>query len=57
MPQTSKKPLLGLFIEHLNNLKRELRQRKALSLLQNVKSTRIKVDHLRNTEINHPISV
>ena len=57
MPQTTTKPLLSLFIEHLNNMKRELRQRKALSLLQNVKSTRIKVNHLKSTEINHPISV
>lgn len=35
------KPLLALFMEHLSNLKKELRQRKALTMLQNVKSTKI----------------
>ena len=41
----------------MDNLKRELRQRKALSVLQNVKSTRIKTDHIRNSDINYLVSV
>ena len=50
-------PLLALFMEHLNRLKRELRQRKTLAMLQNVKSTRIKADQIEMQELNQiPIS-
>ena len=45
-------PLLALFLEHLNRLKKELRQRKTLTMLQNVKSTRIKVDQIEMQELN-----
>ena len=40
------KPLLALFIEHIDAMKKEMRQRKALTKLQNVKSTRISTAHL-----------
>ena len=45
-------PLLALFLEHLNRLKRELRQRKTLTMLQNVKSTRIKADQIEMQDLN-----
>lgn len=51
------KPLLALFMEHLNNLKRELRQRKALTVLQNVKSTRIMETHLRKPDLNQQVHI
>lgn len=51
------KPLLALFLEHIDNMKRELRQRKVLSKLQNVKATKINVAHLKNTDISNQISV
>ena len=44
-------------MEHLNNLKRELRQRKALTKLQNVKSTRISARHLKGSDMNQLITI
>ena len=45
-------PLLALFLEHLNRLKKELRQRKTLTMLQNVKSTRINADQIEMQQLN-----
>ena len=46
------KPLLALFIEHMDAMKKEMRQRKALTKLQNVKSTRISTAHLKSSALN-----
>ena len=44
-------------MEHLGNMKRELRQRKALTMLQNVKATKIRANQLRNSDLNQEISL
>lgn len=51
------KPLLALFLEHVHISKKEFRQRRALTVLQNVRATKIKENHLRNSELNHKVTV
>jgi len=49
------KPLLALFLEHVELMKREFRQRRAISVLQNIKGTRVSDRHLRQSELNHKV--
>ena len=51
------KPLLALLLEHVNNIKKEFRQRRALTVLQNVRATKIKENHLRNSELNQKVTI
>ena len=57
MKSSATKPLLALFIEHIDIMKREMRQRKALTKLQNVKSTRISSAHLKSSALNRLVSI